>query len=118
MSNFKSILTKSNRLRDMRKEINDISGLIYEPSYPTDHKRLIFLLTEIDTLLAILNLNEQRAYKECFILLRTVLEKFLFFWLMLEGTKYRWTEEYEIHPITSKSSQEARDATLEKWNQY
>ena len=104
---------KIDRIKNLRNEINDISGLVGNPSYPTDENRCIFFFTEIDTLMTILNFNEQRAYK---ILLRTVLEKFLFFWLMFEGKKYRWIAEYRIHQVISKNSKEARDETLKKWN--
>jgi hypothetical protein len=63
----------------------------------------------------VLSLVESRAYKECFILLRTVLEKFLFFWLMLAGNKFRWTDTYTIYPTISKTKREARDTTFDLW---
>jgi hypothetical protein len=55
---------------------------------------------------------EQRAYKESFVLLRTTFEKFLYFWLMFEGKRFRWTDTYNIRPKISKTPKEARDRTI------
>jgi len=105
----------TDRIKEIRNEINQIFRIVYKPSLWTDYNRYYFLRTEIDTLIAALNLSEEKNYKESFILLRTVLEKFLFFWLMHEGKMYRWTITYNIQPIFSKTPKEARDATMELW---
>jgi hypothetical protein len=104
-----------NKIRNMRDEINGISGIIDNYATPTEQNRCNFLFTEMNTLMNVMNLNEQKGYKECFILLRTVLEKFLFFWLMFKGRKYRWTVTFHIIPNISKTITEARNKTLELW---
>jgi hypothetical protein len=110
------MVTDFNLLSRKKHELDDIFALINKPSYPTDYNRYYFLSTELDTLFRVISLTEIRAYKKSFILLRTVLEKFLFFWLMLEGTTYRWTITYNIIPNKSKTATEARDKTLQLWN--
>ena len=119
LANNKTILLfmtiDSKVLRRIGNKMDDMFALVNKPSYPTSYNQHFFLLTERDTLLTTLSLVKLRSYKESFILLRTVLEKFLFFWLMLQGRKYRWTETYNIIPKTSQNSKEARDKTLELW---
>jgi hypothetical protein len=97
------------------KSETDLIGGIARTSSFLDYNRRIFLRTELDTLFAICNLAESKAYKESFILLRTVFEKFLFFWLMLEGNKYHWTKRYNIQPEESHTPREARDTTIQHW---
>jgi len=58
---------------------------------------------------------EEGLYKESLILIRTVFEKFLFFWLMFYGNKYRHPKSYNIQKKTSKTDREARDATMDEW---
>lgn len=48
-------------------------------------------------------------------MLRSTFEKFLYYWLMLKGTKYRWTVHYHIEKQASKTTEDARDITLDKW---
>jgi hypothetical protein len=55
------------------------------------------------------------AYKESFIILRTILEKFLYFWLIFEGLKFKRTIHYTIDVVESKNAKEARDKTLKLW---
>jgi hypothetical protein len=72
---------------------------------------------EIKTLGTILELNEKRCFKECFILLRSVLEKFSYFWLMLYGINHRWKVEYKIIPSEEeydKPIKEIRDKHCER----
>lgn len=54
-------------------------------------------------------------YKDCFVLLRSLFEYHFFFVLMVNGKKYRATEEYHIVPKSSSSVKEARDKTFDKW---
>lgn len=105
----------SPKLQGIRNEIDKISEIMDRGSSLTNQYRRDFLISEIDTLMNVLSLVETRAYKECFILLRTVLEKFLFFWLMLAGNKFRWTDTYTIYPTISNTRREARDATFDLW---
>ena len=49
------------------------------------------------------------------MLLRGVLEKFLFFWLMFDGKRYQWITQYTIHPKVSRTAREARDTTIAFW---
>jgi hypothetical protein len=100
------------RIKEIRREIGDIFSLIKNPRPWSDYDRYYFLCAEFDTLISVLNLLEQGAYKESFVLLRTVFEKFLYFWLMLEGKKYRWMITYNVQPIVSKTPKEARDNTI------
>mgnify|MGYP007033735426 CR=1 FL=1 len=66
----------------MRTEITYImSDLIPIPTFPIDSNRENYLFSEIDSLLVVLNMIERKQYKESFILIRTIFEKFLFFFL-------------------------------------
>jgi hypothetical protein len=104
------------RITKIREEINLIShDLIPVPVIPTDSNREDFLFSELDTLSTVIDILKVKKYKECFILLRTVLEKFLFFWLMFEGKKYRHPMFYTITRQTSRTDREARDSALERW---
>ena len=69
---------------------------------------------ELVTLKNIIDLAERNFFKESFILLRTVFEKFIFFWLMFEGKRYRWTTTYKIMPIKN-TTKYAHDNTLQLW---
>jgi hypothetical protein len=105
-----------NQLMGIKENISNIMhDLITVPVFPTDYNREIFLFSELESLLAILNMKEQKRYKESFILVRTVFEKFLFFWLMFEGKKYRHAMTFNILRQSSKTDREARDSTLAKW---
>ena len=103
-------------LRKIREEINYIAkDLITDPVFPTDSNKEHYFFAEIDTLLKIANMSEQRLFKESFILLRTVLEKLFYFWLMFEGKRYRHPMFYNIIKETSKTDKDARNLTLDKW---
>jgi hypothetical protein len=106
-------------IKQIAEEVKYIFGdLVYEPAIPTDYDRQDYLFSEIDTLLMILNISQERHYKESFILIRTVFEKFLFFWLMFYGKKYRHPMSYNIQRKTSKTDREARDATMAEWKKF
>lgn len=83
--------------------------------FPTDFNRRHFLFSEIDTLIKVIDLVELNIFKESFIILRTVFEKFLFFWLMFEGKKYRWITTYKIIPNKNNTPKYTRDNTLQLW---
>jgi len=103
------------KLTDYRKQMRFISEIIYGFVYPTDTDRTNYLFTELDSLITVLDLSEKSAYKESFIILRTILEKFLYFWLMFEGIKFRRTIYYTIDVVESKNAKEAREKTLKSW---
>jgi hypothetical protein len=113
---LKYMLLDISRIRKIKEEMSDIFSIINKPRLYSDYDRYYFLCSEFETLICVLNLLELRAYKESFVLLRTVFEKFLYFWLMLEGNRYRWTVTYNIQPIVSKTPKEARDNTIEHSN--
>src|SRR5581483_11241338 len=78
-------------LRNCIADTKDIySDLIVgtNPEMMIDDRRVDYLLGELTTLTAVLDLAQSQNYKECFILLRTVLEKFLYFWLMPKGKNF------------------------------
>jgi hypothetical protein len=106
------------RLFEIRENIDNIYDDIlqdYSLNVSIDDRRTAFLLTEFDTLMQTLRLIEHKGYKEALILIRSSFEKFFYFWLMLEGKKYRWTMQYYIQRSTSATDREARDNTLAKW---
>lgn len=70
---------------------------------------------EIITLEAILELSEKNSFKECFIILRSVLEKLLYFWLLLHGKRYKGRKEFTVHSKDNKSGNERRDEIFNKW---
>ena len=103
------------RLKIIYQNIHSISELDRKQRFPTDSNRRYFLFYELDTLINIIDLAETNIFKESFIVLRTVFEKFLFFWLMFEGKKYRWTTTYNIIPNKDNTPQDARDNTFQLW---
>lgn len=108
------------RLLEIRNEIDKIHEDIlygYSLNVDIDDRRAAFLLTEFDSLVHVLELIESKGYKEALILIRSSFEKFFYFWLMLEGKKYRWTMRHYIQRSTSSTDREARDITLEKWRE-
>jgi hypothetical protein len=76
-----------------------------------------YLYSELDTLIATLGLLETGKYKESFIVIRTVLEKFLYFWLMMKGRKYRWNRTFHVRPNVGSTAKTARDNTANLWKQ-
>jgi len=108
------------KIKQIRENVDDIYGEILQKanlSVGVDDRRTAFFLSELDSLVTILTLLESRAYKESLILTRTVFEKFLYFWLMISGKKYRHNMTHRIIPKESPSEKEARNRTLEKWQE-
>jgi hypothetical protein len=87
-------------------------------AYNTDDVRLAYFYSEVDTIAKILKvLSELKAYKESFILLRSVFEKFLYFWLMLDGHRYRWTKHYivKLNPREKENIEHKTNRIYEEW---
>ncbi len=103
------------RLREIYENIENISEIDTIKIFPTDYNRRHYLLSELRTLNNIIGLVEKNFFKESFILLRTVFEKFMFFWLMFEGKRYRWTTTYKIIPNKNNNPKDARDITYQMW---
>lgn len=103
------------RIKVIYQNIHTISEIDKHQRFPTDFNRRHFLFSEIDTLIKVIDLVELNIFKESFIILRTVFEKFLFFWLMFEGKKYRWITTYKIIPNKNNTPKYTRDNTLQLW---
>jgi hypothetical protein len=86
-----------------------------EPVWHTDTLILDILQSEFDCMESILILLAENKFEDSFILLRHILETFLYFWLMLEGKLYRRTRTFNIIPNPGSTVKEARDRTFEKW---
>jgi hypothetical protein len=70
--------------------------------------------SEFDSIRTIVQNLKVAKYKDCYILLRSVLEYYFVLLLMIRGRRYRETRDY--HVIADASTvREARDKTFEKW---
>jgi len=81
----------------------------------SDGLMLDILTSEFDCMESIATLLEKNKFEDCYILLRHVLETFLYLWLMLEGEVYHFTRIFHIIPNSSNTKIQARDTTFEKW---
>jgi len=86
-----------------------------ETTIHSDYLMLDILTSEFDCMESIATLLEKNKFEDCYILLRHVLETFLYLWLMLEGEVYHFTRIYHITPNSSSTKIQARDTTFEKW---
>lgn len=107
---IKRLSDSKNALGELEHDITAERQFIFN----FDDIRMAYLNTEIDTLLFILESSKMERYKESFIMLRSTFEKFLYYWLMLKGTRYRWTVHYHIENQASRTTEEARNTTLDK----
>lgn len=73
------------------------------------------MATQFDSLSSVITLLEKKMYKDCFDLVRSVLEGYFFLLLMMRGKRYRETREFRVTPTTSRDPKIARDRTMEKW---
>jgi hypothetical protein len=64
---------------------------------------------------SVLILLEKNKYKECFIILRSILESYLFLLQMMKCKIYKNSREYTIIPNPGSTKEEARNNTLKKW---
>ncbi|MEM2129056.1 MAG: hypothetical protein QXZ70_00505 [Candidatus Bathyarchaeia archaeon] len=86
-----------------------------ETTVYTDSLMLDILTSELDCTESIVMLLEKSKFEDCYILLRHVLETFLYLWLMLEGEIYHFTRIYRIIPKAGSTKMQSRDETFEKW---
>ena len=73
---------------------------------------------QFDTMRSIIELVRLSRYRECFVLLRTVLEHYAILLLMIKGKKWKETRTYRIDPSSIPSGltlKEARDKKCEEW---
>jgi hypothetical protein len=71
--------------------------------------------SQVGELESVLTLCGDQKYRECFVLLRSVLESHFFLLLMIRGKRYRRYEPYVIIPNLGHAPEEARDLTLDRW---
>lgn len=74
------------------------------------------IMSQFQSMESVSLLIQSHKFKDAFIVLRAVFEMTLYFWLMVEGKKYRFTKTFTITPNESYSQKEARDITFEKWD--
>ena len=84
--------------------------------YDTYNDRLFDTIkSEFQSMESTLNLMHVNNYKDSFIILRSIFETLLYFWLMVKGNKYRFTREWTITPKEGHTVKEGRDLTYEQW---
>lgn len=71
--------------------------------------------TQFDSLSSVITLLEKKTYKDCFDLIRSVLEGYFFLLLMMRGKRYREIRQFRVIQTTSGDPKIARDLTMEKW---
>lgn len=71
--------------------------------------------SEFRSLESVIRLLKEARYKDCFTLLRTVLESHLHSMLMMEGRKFRDVRRYKVTPDSGRTPMEARDAAIARW---
>ena len=72
-------------------------------------------MTQFDSLESVLLLLKKRAYKDCFTILRSVLEGTFFLRLMLYGKRFRETRLFKVSPKNGSDPKTLRDNILERW---
>ncbi|MDH3764432.1 MAG: hypothetical protein OER82_01300 [Nitrosopumilus sp.] len=105
----------ANRGFELIRSINDdltIGDEVYET-----YNDILFdtIKSEFQSMESALSLIHLNKYKDSFIILRSVFETLLYFWLMIKGKKYRFTREWTITPKEGHTVKEGRDLTYEQW---
>lgn len=72
-------------------------------------------MTQLDGLESVLSLLEKKAYKDCFAILRSVLEGTFFLKLMIYGKRFRETRFIKVSPKDSSDPENLRDKIVEQW---
>jgi len=75
-----------------------------------------FLTSEFQTMDSIIELTNSGKFKDAFILLRTIFEMLLYFWLMVEAEIYYTPRILTAKAENGKSAQEIRDSVFERWD--
>lgn len=112
---MKRLLTCSERiLHEIESLEEDSMKYIKKPGYEMTVFFQFFYaqFTSMDSVLILLKKNK---YKECFIILRSILESYLFLLQMMKCKVYKNSIEYTIIPNPGSTKEEARNNTLEKW---
>lgn len=76
-----------------------------------------FFYSQFSSMRSILSLLNESQYKDCFIILRSLLESYLFLLQMMKGNVYKISKDYTIIPNSGHTKKDARDKTLEKWRE-
>ncbi|MCH8833307.1 MAG: hypothetical protein IIA81_03340 [Thaumarchaeota archaeon] len=74
-----------------------------------------FLTSEFQTMSSVIELTNSGKFKDAFILLRTIFEMLLYFWLMVEAEIYYIPQVLTAKAENGKSAQENRDFIFERW---
>ena len=72
-------------------------------------------MTQFDSLESVLSLLKKKAYKDCFTILRSVLEGTFFLKLMIYGKKFRETQFVKVSPENGSDPENLRDKIVEQW---
>jgi hypothetical protein len=102
-------------LKEILKNSKDIAYKchLFFPTHAQSARHLVY--GEITTLETILELCKENSFKECFIILRSVLEKLFYFWLLLHGKRYRGRREFIVPHKDNKSGNERREEIFNSW---
>ncbi|WP_268543675.1 hypothetical protein [Candidatus Nitrosotenuis cloacae] len=73
------------------------------------------LQSEFQTMDSILILVKNQKFKESFVIIRTLLELLLYFWLMIEGKLYRQITTYTVQPLDGLTAEERTKEIVQKW---
>jgi len=73
------------------------------------------IMSQFQSMESVALLIQSNKFKDSFIVLRPVFEMLLYFWLMVEGKKYRFTKTFTIIPKSDSTKKDSRDNTFEKW---
>lgn len=74
-----------------------------------------FFYSQFSSMGSVLLLLKESKYKDCFIILRSIFESYLFLLQMIKGKVYKVSREYAIIPNPGNTKKDARDKTLENW---
>ena len=97
------------------KEIDHDSryGLKIQDMYYDDLFDII--KSEFESLDSITELVMKRKFKDSLIILRSVFEMMLFYWLVIHGKKYRFLQIFTVISNKENTPKKARDETIKKW---
>lgn len=76
-----------------------------------------FFYSQFISMGSVLLLLKENKYKDCFIILRSIFESYLFLLQMMRCKVYKFSREFTIIPNSGSTKEEARDNTLKKWKE-